>query len=63
MKTKILVIEDDPHIALGLEESLKTEGFDPAVCSRGDQAAAAVRKHDPTLIILDVMLPGLSGYE
>src|SRR5262245_29648761 len=63
MKTKILVIEDDPHIALGLEELLKTEGFNPAVCSRGDQAVAAVKKHDPALIILDVMLPGLSGYD
>ncbi len=63
MKTKILVVEDDPHILLGLEEVLKSEGFDLAVCNRGDLAIAAVHKEQPSLIVLDVMLPGLSGYD
>src|SRR3954470_10244535 len=63
MKTKILVVEDDPNILLGLEEILKSEGFDPAVCNRGDKALDAVAKHQPSLIVLDVMLPGLSGYD
>lgn len=63
MKTKILIIEDDPHILLGLEEILKSEGFEVAVCNRGDQAICAVSKEGPALMILDVMLPGLSGYE
>jgi DNA-binding response OmpR family regulator len=63
VKTKILIIEDDPHISLGLEEVLKSDGFEVATCSRGDQALAAVAKHQPALIVLDVMLPGLSGYE
>jgi DNA-binding response OmpR family regulator len=63
MKTKVLIVEDDPHILLGLEEVLKSDGFDVAICSRGDQAIEAVRKHRPALIVLDVMLPGLSGYD
>src|SRR5947207_12048133 len=63
MKTKILVIEDDPHILLGLEEVLKSDGFEVAVCNRGDQAIEAVSRHHPELIVLDVMLPGLSGYD
>lgn len=63
MKTKILIIEDDPHILLGLEEILKSEGFEIAVCNRGDEAICAVNKTLPDLIVLDVMLPGLSGYE
>jgi DNA-binding response OmpR family regulator len=63
MKTKILIIEDDPHILLGLEEILKSEAFDVAVCNRGDQALDAIQKHHPALIVLDVMLPGLSGYD
>jgi len=63
MITKVLIIEDDPHILLGLEEVLKSDGFEVAVCNRGDQAIDAVRKHRPTLILLDVMLPGLSGYD
>lgn len=63
MKQLILVIEDDPHIALGLSEVLKTERFEVAVEERGDRAIEAVAQHKPALIILDVMLPGLSGYD
>jgi DNA-binding response OmpR family regulator len=63
MKTKILIVEDDPHILLGLEEVLKSEDYAVASCNRGDQALDAVAKHHPALIVLDVMLPGLSGYD
>jgi two-component system, OmpR family, alkaline phosphatase synthesis response regulator PhoP len=63
MKTKILIVEDDPHIRLGLEEVLKSEEFEVACCQRGDHALEAVEKQRPALIVLDVMLPGLSGYD
>jgi DNA-binding response OmpR family regulator len=63
MKTKILIVEDDPHILLGLEEILKSEGYETAACNRGDEAVAAVAKFQPALIVLDVMLPGASGYD
>jgi DNA-binding response OmpR family regulator len=63
MKTKILIVEDDPHILLGLEEVLKSEDYDVASCNRGDQALDAMAKHHPALMVLDVMLPGLSGYD
>src|SRR5690242_4648659 len=63
MKTKILIVEDDPHILLGLEEVLKSDGFDVVVCARGDQALNAVTEHKPALLVLDVMLPGQSGYD
>ena len=63
MQHKILIVEDDPHILLGLEEVLKSDGFDVAVCNRGDQALNAVATHHPALIVLDVMLPGASGYD
>jgi CheY-like chemotaxis protein len=63
MKTKILIVEDDPHILLGLEEVLKSEGYETASCNRGDEALEAVAKHQPALIVLDVMLPGASGYD
>src|SRR3954471_22651918 len=63
MKTKILIVEDDPHILLGLEEVLKSEGFDVVSCNRGDHALDCVARHKPALIVLDVMLPGLSGYD
>ena len=62
-RTKILVVEDDPNIRLGLEEVLGGEGYEVASCERGDDAEEAVRKHKPSLIVLDVMLPGLNGFE
>jgi DNA-binding response OmpR family regulator len=63
MKTRILIVEDDPHILLGLEEVLRSEDFEVASCNRGDEAVAAVAKHQPSLVVLDVMLPGASGYD
>src|SRR5271154_3327513 len=63
MSTKILVIEDDAHIRFGLTELLTSEGFEVEACARGDEAIAAVEEHRPRLVVLDVMLPGLSGYE
>jgi len=63
MQQKILIVEDDAHILLGLEEVLKSDGFEVAVCNRGDQALDAFTKHRPNLLVLDVMLPGLSGFD
>ena len=63
MKTKILIVEDDPHILLGLEEVLKGDGFEIAVCNRGDLALDGVSRHRPSLSVLDVMLPGKTGYD
>lgn len=63
MKAKILIVEDDPHILLGLEEVLKSEGHEVVACNRGDEAVAAVGRFQPALIVLDVMLPGVSGYD
>ena len=63
MKTKILVVEDDTHIRFGLTELLTSEGFEVEACARGDQALATIEKAQPRLVVLDVMLPGLSGFE
>ncbi|HEX8310897.1 MAG TPA: response regulator transcription factor [Chthoniobacteraceae bacterium] len=59
----ILVVEDDANIRLGLEEVLRSDGFSVTPCSRGDEAIAAAEACRPALIILDVMLPGLSGFD
>ena len=62
-KTRVLVVEDDPHILLGLEEVLQGDGFEDFVCNRADQALNALARHRPALVVLDVMLPGLSGFD
>jgi DNA-binding response OmpR family regulator len=63
MKPLILIVEDDQHIALGLEEILRSEGYETLVASRGDEALKLIPANRPALIILDVMLPGLSGFD
>ncbi len=63
MKTKILVVEDDANIRFGLIELLSSEGYSAEACERGNLALAAVERHRPTLVVLDVMLPGMNGYE
>ncbi len=60
---KILVVEDDPHILLGLEEVLRSEGYDVVTCTRGDRALEQLAQVQPALILLDVMLPGVSGFD
>ncbi|HRX53990.1 MAG TPA: response regulator transcription factor [Verrucomicrobiales bacterium] len=60
---KILIVEDDPSIRFGLGEVFSAEGFAIATCDRGDRVGQAIGEAKPDLIILDVMLPGRSGYE
>ncbi|MEO8029140.1 MAG: response regulator transcription factor [Bryobacteraceae bacterium] len=60
---KILVVEDEPGIALGLEDDLKMEGYDVEVSSDGLAAARRAKETRFDLILLDVMLPGKDGFE
>jgi DNA-binding response OmpR family regulator len=63
MKTTVLCVEDDPNILIGLRELLEGDGFAVETCTRGDEACAAAGRLNPGLIVLDVMLPGLSGFD
>ena len=62
MKT-ILIADDEPGIVLGLGDELRGEGFKVVSVGNGEEALASVRKHKPSLLILDIMLPKLSGIE
>lgn len=62
-KASILVVEDDPSIRFGLTEVLTHEGYEVAVWPEGTGVLEAVNQSLPDLIVLDVMLPGVSGYE
>jgi two-component system alkaline phosphatase synthesis response regulator PhoP len=61
--TKILVVEDEPGIALGLEDDLRLEGWDVELIADGIAAAKRARETEFDLILLDVMLPGKDGLE
>jgi DNA-binding response OmpR family regulator len=59
----ILVIEDDPAILRGLADNLKYESYGVLTATTGEAGLAALRSNKPDLVILDLMLPGVSGYE
>ena len=60
---KILVIEDEPGIAFSLETDLQTEGYEVAVVADGAQAVPRALAEPFDLILLDVMLPNMDGFE
>ncbi len=61
--SRILVIEDDPAILRGLVDNLKFESYDVLAATDGEAGYRLIREKNPELIILDLMLPKLSGYE
>ena len=61
--SRILVVEDDPAILRGLAETLRRETYDVLTAADGETAYRLVREKNPDLLILDLMLPKLSGYE
>jgi DNA-binding response OmpR family regulator len=61
--TRILVVEDEPGIALALEDDLKMQGYEVEVVGDGDSAAHRAREQSFDLILLDVMLPKKDGFE
>src|SRR5262252_366579 len=60
---RIVVIEDDPAILRGLADNLRLESYDVATASDGASGYRLIRTEKPDLVILDLMLPGLNGYE
>lgn len=62
-KSKILIIEDDRDIAEMLEYNLREEGYKTFSAFNGEQGVAMARKERPDLIILDIMLPIIDGFE
>ena len=61
--TRILIAEDEPAIALGLEDDLKMEGYQVEVTANGADALRPAKENEFDLIVLDIMLPGKDGFE
>lgn len=60
---RILIVEDEPALANVVKDYLKNEKFDVEICTEGDKAIEVFNKYRPSLLILDLMLPGMNGYE
>ncbi len=63
MGRKVLLIEDEPNIIEAISFILKRDGWIVATHADGTTAIAAVERHAPDVVILDVMLPGRSGFD
>ena len=63
MGKKILIADDEPNIVVSLEFLMKQRGYDIRVVNDGAEALKAVAEFRPDLILLDVMMPRVSGYD
>ena len=60
---KILVVDDDPYILMSLEFLMKKNGYEVMVARNGTEALDLVEKQLPDIVLLDIMMPDVDGYE
>lgn len=63
MSHKIVIADDEPNILVSLEYLMKREGHTVVLARDGVEALEAIRREKPALVLLDVMMPGRTGYE
>lgn len=63
IKPHILLVEDDLELAEWMQDYLNSKGFECILCHRGDEAVRLIESHNPDIVILDGMLPGLDGFD
>jgi DNA-binding response OmpR family regulator len=63
MAKKILIADDEPNIVVSLEFLMKQKGYVVKVVTNGEEVLRAVAEFEPDLILLDVMMPRMSGYD
>ena len=61
--SRIIVIEDDRAILRGLKDNLECESYEVLTATDGEQGYRLIREHNPDLIVLDLMMPKMDGYE
>ena len=63
MQQSILLVDDDPNISHLVQLYLEKEGYTVVTAARGDDAVNLFRRNPPDLMLLDIMLPGMDGWE
>jgi len=63
MSTKILIADDEPNILISLEFLMKREGYEVVLARDGQDAIDAIRREQPALVLLDVMMPIKTGFD
>lgn len=63
MQDKILIVEDEPNIVMPVQFSLEQKGYEVKIVGSGEDALEILPAFWPDLVLLDIMLPGIDGYE
>ena len=60
---KVLIVDDDPYILMSLEFLMKKNGYDVMIARNGTEALDLLGRQLPELVLLDIMMPDVDGYE
>jgi len=63
MSKKVLIVDDEPNIVISLEFLMKKEGYEVTVARDGQEAVERIQADRPDLVVLDVMMPKMNGFE
>jgi two-component system, OmpR family, alkaline phosphatase synthesis response regulator PhoP len=63
MANRILIADDEQNIVISLEYLMRREGFEVSVAQDGDEAIAKIHAEQPDLVLLDIMMPKMNGFE
>jgi len=63
MSKTVLIVDDEPNIVVPIEFLMEQNGYSVLVAGSGEEALEIIAKYKPDLVLLDIMLPGIDGYE
>lgn len=63
MEKRILIVDDEPNIVMSLDYLVRRKGYEPYIARNGSEALEIAHEKFPDLIILDIMMPDIDGYE
>lgn len=63
MKKKILIVDDEPNIVMSLEYAFKKQDFEVYIARDGSEAAEILKHQIPNVVLLDIMMPNVDGYQ
>jgi DNA-binding response OmpR family regulator len=63
MPKEILIVDDEPGVVVAIQFLMEQQGYHVLVAERGEDALDMIYKYKPDLVLLDIMLPGISGWE
>ena len=63
MPKEILIVDDEPGVAVAIQFLMEQQGHRVLIAQRGEDALDLIYKYKPNLVLLDIMLPGISGWE